>query len=352
MSKNIQQVYTANPITSNLSTDLMYFGRAPYGPTNDTAMTYANFAAQFSSSGVASITGTANEIIASAPTGAITLSTPQPIATTSSPTFATVTTTNDSLFNNITVGRGGGSSATNVAVGFEALLDNTTGIQNTAVGQNAGGSNGGSPVLRYSTAIGNQALGDVQNATDLNTAIGSLSMGLATAPGNSNTAVGANTLLDVSFTGQENIAIGAYTMLAATSANYCTGIGYAALATLTTGSNNTAIGRLSGQGNNSGTGLVTGTDNTLIGYQTDVNTTAATGCIAIGSNAIGRANDGVNSSSLSIGSAAFPVAVQNGGALYSTAGAGGAVTPPATIAGYIQVYINGTAYKIAVYPIS
>ena len=47
MSKNIDQVYTANPITSNASTDLMYFGQSPYGPGDDAAMTYANFAAQF-----------------------------------------------------------------------------------------------------------------------------------------------------------------------------------------------------------------------------------------------------------------------------------------------------------------
>lgn len=47
MSKNINQVYIANPITSNLSTDLMYFGRSPYGATDDTAMTYGNFSAQF-----------------------------------------------------------------------------------------------------------------------------------------------------------------------------------------------------------------------------------------------------------------------------------------------------------------
>lgn len=49
MSKNINQVFIANPITTNLSTDLMYFGRSPYGATDDAAMTYANFAAQFSS---------------------------------------------------------------------------------------------------------------------------------------------------------------------------------------------------------------------------------------------------------------------------------------------------------------
>ena len=47
MSKNIHQVYVANPITSNTATDLMYFGQSPYGAGNDAAMLYSNFAAQF-----------------------------------------------------------------------------------------------------------------------------------------------------------------------------------------------------------------------------------------------------------------------------------------------------------------
>lgn len=47
MSKNIDQVFTANPITSNASTDLMYFGQSPYGAGDDAAMTYANFSLQF-----------------------------------------------------------------------------------------------------------------------------------------------------------------------------------------------------------------------------------------------------------------------------------------------------------------
>jgi hypothetical protein len=46
-SENINQIFTANPITTNVGTDLMYFGRSPYGLTNDAAMTYANFSAQF-----------------------------------------------------------------------------------------------------------------------------------------------------------------------------------------------------------------------------------------------------------------------------------------------------------------
>jgi len=47
MSKNIDQVYVANPITTNQATDLMYFGRSPYNATDDTAMLYSSFIAQF-----------------------------------------------------------------------------------------------------------------------------------------------------------------------------------------------------------------------------------------------------------------------------------------------------------------
>jgi hypothetical protein len=50
MSANIKQVYDANPITSNASTDLMYFGQSPYGTGNDAAMLYSDFAAQFAGS--------------------------------------------------------------------------------------------------------------------------------------------------------------------------------------------------------------------------------------------------------------------------------------------------------------
>src|ERR1700722_1532529 len=46
-SENIDQIFTGNPITANVSTDLMYFGQSPYGAGDDAAMTFANFAAQF-----------------------------------------------------------------------------------------------------------------------------------------------------------------------------------------------------------------------------------------------------------------------------------------------------------------
>src|SRR5260221_8645884 len=61
MSKNINQVFIANPITSNANTDLIYFGQSPYGVGNDAAMTYANFSAQFASSYTPSALTTNND---------------------------------------------------------------------------------------------------------------------------------------------------------------------------------------------------------------------------------------------------------------------------------------------------
>ncbi len=47
MSRTLEQIYTDNPITTNQSTDLMYFAQSPYTPGHDAGMTFANFAAQF-----------------------------------------------------------------------------------------------------------------------------------------------------------------------------------------------------------------------------------------------------------------------------------------------------------------
>lgn len=61
MSKNIHQVFIANPITSNTGTDLMYFGQSPYGTSNDAAMTYTNFSAQFGAPYTASALTSSND---------------------------------------------------------------------------------------------------------------------------------------------------------------------------------------------------------------------------------------------------------------------------------------------------
>lgn len=62
MSKNIQQVYTDNPITTNAGTDLMYFGQSPYVAGDDAAMLFSDFVAQIAA-------GSANQIAYFASTG-------------------------------------------------------------------------------------------------------------------------------------------------------------------------------------------------------------------------------------------------------------------------------------------
>lgn len=88
--------------TSQASLNLGNAGTAPTSPQNADVWVAGNHILtrlngvtyqldQQSAAGVSSITGTANQIIASASTGAVTLSLPQSIATTSTPTFQRLT---------------------------------------------------------------------------------------------------------------------------------------------------------------------------------------------------------------------------------------------------------------------
>ena len=78
-----------------------------------------------------------------------------------------VNTSSDMVVNGITVGLGGGSLQSNVSVGYNALMDNTTGANNVAIGfetlpaNTTGGSNiaVGSMALQVNTATGNVAVG-------------------------------------------------------------------------------------------------------------------------------------------------------------------------------------------------
>jgi len=91
---------------------------------------------------VTSITGTANEIIASSSTGNITLSTPQPIATTSSVTFANVT--DSALTQNAFM-----------YPGASGLLTSTSAATN---GQLLIGSTGNAPVVANLTGTSNEVI--------------------------------------------------------------------------------------------------------------------------------------------------------------------------------------------------
>lgn len=78
--------------------------------------------------GVSSITGTANEIIASASTGAVTLSTPQPIGTGSAPTFSSVNGTNGLATGGATRIDGSGNASFGQGL-FAGLLEIDAGLR-------------------------------------------------------------------------------------------------------------------------------------------------------------------------------------------------------------------------------
>lgn len=90
----------------------------------------------------------------------------------------------DVIFNGLPIGLGGGSNTTNLAIGSQSLISNTTGIYNIAIGASA---------LRYGTAISeNTAIGTgaLQNSTSSrNTGIGISSLGNNTT-GFNNIAIG------------------------------------------------------------------------------------------------------------------------------------------------------------------
>jgi len=58
MSKNINQVYIANPATSLQSTDLFYLGRSPYGLTDDMACLFSTILAAIPGATWNNVTGT------------------------------------------------------------------------------------------------------------------------------------------------------------------------------------------------------------------------------------------------------------------------------------------------------
>ncbi len=101
--------------------------------------------------GVSSITGTANQVIASSPTGDVTLSLPQNIATTSTPTFAALTLTNPHI-----AGAGGLVSFQILTSGTGATYTRPAGITSILVELvgGGGGGGGGTTVATYGIGCG------------------------------------------------------------------------------------------------------------------------------------------------------------------------------------------------------
>ena len=200
-----------------------------------------------------------------------------------------LTLANDASINGLTVGKGAGAVASNTAVGVGALVSNTTGSTNTALGYAAGYSNTGSGITAvgyragyysttggnstylgceagfgtagggdtdYSVAVGYRALYTVGANTDNITAIGSESL-YSTTTGGANTAVGRQSLYS-NTTASYNTALGYQAGYSNTVGTQCVYIGRAAGYTSTTGTLNTAIGDTSLYSNTSGFGNFAG----------------------------------------------------------------------------------------------
>ena len=236
-----------------------------------------------------------------------------------------VTVVKDQLVNGVTVGRGAGAVSTNTAVGASALAANTSGAQNTTVGNQAGATTNAA----YLTAVGYQAAR--YNTGDGNTAIGTnalLVAGGVDGTGTNNTAIGKDALYTNTTSsnntavgyqaaylgnGESRVMIGYQAGYANQGGNNSVGVGYAALSAETTGGNNigigygacsvtngyanVAVGTQAMNGANAGAfqntaigqqalRYVTGSNNVAVGYNAAYNTTSDTLMIAIGYQAL------------------------------------------------------------------
>ncbi len=225
-----------------------------------------------------------------------------------------------------------GSNGNNMAKGFSALANNTTGIDNTAHGYMAmlnnttgtGNTATGVSALHYNTtglfntANGSYAL--ASNTTgERNTAFGTLALSNNTS-GSANTAVGYQSLLTIS-AGENNTAVGHNALTSATIASGNTSVGTASLYNNQIGNNNTAIGtttlseNIRGS-NNVATGVralarnmngdnntaigysslsnnVSGSYNTVLGYSADISVDGISNATALGSGAKANASNSI-----------------------------------------------------------
>jgi hypothetical protein len=180
----------------------------------------------------------------------------------------------DGLIQGMTVGLGGGSIATNTALGVSALAVNTTGTLNTAIGYQAGQS---ITTGQLNTVIGYRAGSNITtgiNNTYIGVAAGS---GSTATTGSSNTGVGYNALTAIATTAEGNSTFGSIAGQNITTANYNSAFGYQTLALSTTGANNTVYGAFALQNSTTASG------NTALGYQSGQNITTGAKNVIIGS---------------------------------------------------------------------
>ena len=185
---------------------------------------------------------------------------------TNSPTAKLEVAGGDANINGLTVGIGGGSIHSNIAVGLQALYNNTTGFSNTVYGSHSLLSN----TAGYdNSAIGENALYSNVNGIE-NTSIGNGTL-YYNVSGYGNTAVGNGALLN-------NGAVP--NPIAGPEASYNAANGFFALFNNTTGSYNAGFGTATLNNN------TVGGYNTAMGAYSDVATQSLNNATAVGANSI------------------------------------------------------------------
>ena len=197
--------------------------------------------------------------------------------------------TKDIIVNGINLGKGSGNLENNLAVGVEALSNNTSGYDNTVFGFKALKNN---TTGRGNTAFGYQSMISNTIGTE-NTGIGYNTLGSNTS-GVANTAIGGGALA-LNITGSYNMALGTATLVYNLSGSNNTGSGYGSLIFNTSGSRNAAYGNTSlylnttgdnntAVGNAAGMTNTIGNNNTFIGYYANGARNNLTNTTAIGYN--------------------------------------------------------------------
>jgi hypothetical protein len=206
-------------------------------------------------------------------------------------TPAKIQTGVDFTFNTLTVGEGGGSIATNTAIGLSALAANTTGASNTGVGYQALLANTDGT---QNTAVGRAAL-TANTSGVLNVAVGRSAL-IANTTGANNTALGSQSLLS-NTTASNNTAVGYQAAYSNTTGTEIQAFGKGALYSNTTGNSNSAFGL------NSLTTNTTASDGSAFGvnslrYNTTGAKNTAIGSDALADNTTGSFNTALGQASL------------------------------------------------------
>jgi hypothetical protein len=201
----------------------------------------------------------------------------------------------------------------NIAIGHNAGLNVTTGIQNTLIGGLAGDA---LTDADFNVAIGKGALSnDTQGSKSTAVGVGALeSQNFSSATDTHNTAVGMNAGNQIT-TGDQNTIVGALAGDALTTGNKNAVLGYQALSLGSTADGNTAIGHqallvasnTSGAdmnntavGASAGSSVTTGLKNVIIGVSSAPNLTTGTDNICIGRQADVSASGAANQITIGI----------------------------------------------------